>query len=123
MAQLDTAGQSWVTSLASYNFMLHYRRGKSNVDADILSRIPWDKSEMATLVPSAIKAIAGSCLLQTNSLSIAEAYVNPLAINELLATGVVETLNKFTNKKWKAAQRADEVIAQELRYLQMEPDT
>ena len=41
----------------------------------------------------------------------------------MLATEIVETPNKFTNEQWKAAQRADEVIAQVLDYLQKKPDT
>ena len=64
MAGFDTTGQRWVTSLANYNFTLHYRSGKSNVNADALSRIPWEESEMATLDLKAIDTIAGSCLLQ-----------------------------------------------------------
>ena len=40
MAWLDAAGQRWVASLANYNFTLHNRSGKSNVDVDALSRIP-----------------------------------------------------------------------------------
>ena len=80
---MDATGQGWVPSLANYNFMLHYRSGKSNVDADSLSQIPWEESDMATLDPEAIKAIASSCLLQTKSLSIAEAYINPQAVKIL----------------------------------------
>ena len=41
MAKLDATGQRWVARLADYNFSLHYRSGKSNIDADALSRIPW----------------------------------------------------------------------------------
>ena len=47
MAQLEATGQRWVASLANYNFVLHYRSGKSNVYVDALPRIPWEVSEMA----------------------------------------------------------------------------
>ena len=40
-AELDAMGQKWVASLANYNFKLHYKSGKLNVEADALSRIPW----------------------------------------------------------------------------------
>ena len=58
-----------------------------------------------------------SCLLQTKSLSIAEAYVscNPLAVKALLAADV-ETPSKFTNEQWKAAQRV-------IGYLQKKSNT
>ena len=41
-AKLDATGQRWIANLANYNFKIHYRSGKSNIDADALSRIPWD---------------------------------------------------------------------------------
>ena len=42
-AKLDATGHRWVAALAAYNFTLHYRPGKANIDADALSRIPWKK--------------------------------------------------------------------------------
>ena len=40
-AKLDAASHCWVASLANYNFRLHYRAGKTNIDADALSRVSW----------------------------------------------------------------------------------
>ena len=40
-AKLDACGQRWVAKLADYNFTLRYRCGRSNVEADALSRISW----------------------------------------------------------------------------------
>ena len=42
---MDATGQRWVASLANYNFKLHYRSGKLNVEVDALSRIPWEWEE------------------------------------------------------------------------------
>ena len=39
--KLDTASHCWVTSLANYNFRLHYRARKANIDADALLRASW----------------------------------------------------------------------------------
>ena len=39
-AKLDATGQRWIANLANYNFKIHYRSGKSNIDADALSWIP-----------------------------------------------------------------------------------
>ena len=47
-AKLDATGQRWVAALALYNFKLHYRSGKSNANADSLSRIPWESRANAT---------------------------------------------------------------------------
>ena len=35
-AKLDAASHHWVTSLANYNFQLHYQTRKANIDADAL---------------------------------------------------------------------------------------
>ena len=40
-AKLDTCDQRWVAKLAKYNFIIKYRCGQSNVEADALSRISW----------------------------------------------------------------------------------
>ena len=39
-ARLDATGQRWIARLASYNFSIHYKSGRTNVDADALSRLP-----------------------------------------------------------------------------------
>ena len=41
-AKLDAMGHSWITSLANYNFHIHYKSRESNVEADALSRIDWE---------------------------------------------------------------------------------
>ena len=40
-AKLDAASHCWVASLANYNFRLHYQTGKTNINADALSRVSW----------------------------------------------------------------------------------
>ena len=45
-AKLDATGQCWVAALSFYNFQIYYRSGKTNANADTLSRIPWDASEI-----------------------------------------------------------------------------
>ena len=39
-AKLDATGHRWIAELSSYNFNIRYRSGKSNGDADALSRLP-----------------------------------------------------------------------------------
>ena len=43
-AKLDATSHCWVTSLANYNFKLHYMAGKANIDADALLRVSWPGS-------------------------------------------------------------------------------
>ena len=35
----------WVADLAKYDLQIHYRSWKININADALSRIPWDCEE------------------------------------------------------------------------------
>ena len=42
-ANLDACGQRWVTSLVKYDFRLFYKLGKTNIEADALSRIPGEE--------------------------------------------------------------------------------
>ena len=58
-AKLDATGQRWIAALANYNFSLHYRLGKTNVEADVLSRIPNAEGEMS-IDWDAIRAIANA---------------------------------------------------------------
>ena len=44
-AKLDAMGHIWLPGLANYNFHIHYKSGKSNVEADALSRIDWEKCD------------------------------------------------------------------------------
>ena len=44
-AKLDATGQWRVASLANYDFTIHYRSGKQNIEADALSRIQWQHKD------------------------------------------------------------------------------
>ena len=55
-AKLDAMGHRWITGLANYNFHIHYKSGKSNVETDALSRIDWEKCD-ETIQANSIQAI------------------------------------------------------------------
>lgn len=38
--ELDATGHGWVAQLSNYNFSIHYKTGKTNVDASMLSGLP-----------------------------------------------------------------------------------
>lgn len=44
-AKLDATGHRWLAALANYNLTLTYRTGKTNIDADLLSRNPPSDSD------------------------------------------------------------------------------
>uniref|UniRef100_A0A8C4VWR2 Reverse transcriptase/retrotransposon-derived protein RNase H-like domain-containing protein n=1 Tax=Gopherus evgoodei TaxID=1825980 RepID=A0A8C4VWR2_9SAUR len=55
-AKLDATGQRWVAALASYEFSIQYRSGRSNVDADALSRRP-QAPDVAVIPTDGVRAI------------------------------------------------------------------
>ena len=61
-AKLDATGQRWVASLANYNFKIFYRSGKLNVEADALSRIPWESTQVDHLEPLIVQTMLQSKL-------------------------------------------------------------
>ena len=69
-AKLDAASHYWVASLANYNFRLHYQAGRTNIDADSLSRVsqpecmPDDLGTSLEVNAAVIKAIQEAALDQ-----------------------------------------------------------
>ena len=46
----------WITKHAPFSFTIYYKSGKSNLEADSLSRVPWDKVIKPDTVLAIIKA-------------------------------------------------------------------
>ena len=44
-AKLNATGQRWVNELSDSNINIHYKPGRNNTDADVLSRFPEDINE------------------------------------------------------------------------------
>ena len=44
-AKLDATGQHWVAALANYDFTIHYKSGKQNIEADALSWVKWEHDD------------------------------------------------------------------------------
>ena len=88
VAKLHAASHCWITSLANYNFRLHYRAGKANIDADALSRVSWpwcmpDSSGTHLKVTAAAMQAIQEAALQGPANPI-EAYSSDLHILDIL---------------------------------------
>ena len=61
-AKLDATGQRWVVSLANYNFKIFYKSEKLNVEADALSCILWENTQVDHMEPLTVKTMLQSKL-------------------------------------------------------------
>ena len=124
-AKLDATGQRWVANLANYNFSIKYKSGKLNVDADALSRNPWDMQIDTAIVRSIINYEASTSnplfeshgpntnLLHSELVIAKGGYINNLIPQEL----EVKDSKVMTRKKWIEAQKQDVTINQLITLL------
>ena len=93
--KLDATGQRWVASLANYTFKKFYRSGKLNVEADALSWIPWENTQVDHMEPLIIKTMLQSKLV--TNVDIPE--VNP-QLKVIQKSLVMDSSPKLTNNDW-----------------------
>ena len=112
-AKLDAASHCWVTSLANYNFRLHYRAGKANIDAYALSRVSWPEcipestSTHIKVTAAAMQAVQEAAL--QGSASPIEAYSSDLHILDILQDS--KQIGSMTLEEWHQAQGVDPVLS------------
>ena len=111
-AKLDAAGYRWVAALANYNFCIFYRPGKTNTDADTLSRIQVPEcftekalSDLSLLDHESVRAVCNSVI--HSSPSIVEAYSHSDEAIHSLATDI--QVGKMNNLDWAKEQRQDPI--------------
>ena len=85
--KLDATGERWVASLANYNFKIFCKNGKLNVEADALSCIPWENTQVEHMEPLIVKTMLQSKLESETSL-----------LNLLLKSMTVDTTLKLTQR-------------------------
>ena len=108
-----------VASLVNYNFRLHYQAGKTNIDADALSRVSWPECMPDNLGTSlkvnaaAIRAIQEAALDQPACPIEAYSY-------DLHVIGAVQDsqqVAQMTLHDWWQAQEVDPVLSIIIRRL------
>lgn len=106
-AKLDATGHRWVTALSSYNFSITYKPGKSNTDADLLSRLP---SKMETMNGDTVRAVMDEKQPYIETLS-----VPPSICQKLQTTDILDKVDRHTDLK--QIQREDPVISSIIDYI------
>ena len=120
MAKLDVTGQRWMENLANYNFKLHYKGGKLNVEADALSRIPWGQEEdLCTLDTVVVKAIINRGYNGDSSFP----EVLPGTISVIAKSLVVDSTMKLSKQNWKREQQADSDTDTDNNYFNQQQST
>ena len=111
-AKLDATGHWWIAKLANLNFTIHYHSGKSNVDADALSQIPWDQNIEVDPVGAIFKAtVDGPAALM-------EVYTcHQRAISSLILESPPTLM---TTKEWVQAQKTYPAISQVITWIEAE---
>ena len=102
-AKLDACGQRWMSAIAPMDFKLHYKPGRTNIDADALSRLPCSEE----IDNEEIQAILKGCLEQPKFLW--EAYACSVKVTEVLKENLAPA--KMGAAEWKAAQANDPAIS------------
>ena len=104
-AKLDATGQRWIANLTNYNFKIHYRSGKTNIDADALSRIPWDVVQVDHIQ---VGPIAKSTILAYQAAVKMPHLPNAvIAIKEL----IICTDYQLSKSQWREEQAANTSIS------------
>ena len=80
---MNAMGHKWIAGLANYNFHIHYKSGKSNVEADALLQIDWEKCDNTIQANSTPAIVAGAITGQLAN-HIEAIPCNPQVINSLL---------------------------------------
>ena len=101
-AKLDATGQRWVASLANYDCRIFYKSGKTNVEADALSRIPRDNH--AILETPTVKAIM-------NVIPYTDWSDYNFHPTDLVCKSTQIVVHKKSKDDWKIEQENDPIIS------------
>lgn len=128
-ARLNATGQRWVSEMASFRFNIKYRPGKSNTDADVLSRVPLNATEMedfmedcSTEIPDGVLSAAQEYLkgVIKDGIACADALPYNIEVCEVLASVTQPTLGTIDDDTLRKAQENDDVVGRVLRFKQTE---
>ncbi|XP_071478188.1 uncharacterized protein [Diadema antillarum] len=127
-AKLDATGHRWLAALANYDLKLTYRSGKTNVDADILSRRPPTEHAQseprrsngeAPVCEDTVHAVIDYALhVDVDDSPYAELVENSDDEREGMCTPDVSRVT-FPNEPpdWPKEQRKDPVISKVITYV------
>lgn len=112
-AKLDATGHRWLAALGSYNFDIHYRPGKTNRDADILSRLP-KRLESEATVPDVASDDEYHVITRDAITAICQMTDSPYIDSMCYSTTVLDDPNldmtTINYGDWRRAQHDDPIL-------------
>ena len=117
-AKLNATGQRWVNELADFHFDIKYRPGKSNADADTLSRMPIDfekymHSCTETITLDAVDTINSTTKEQS---TVHTAWLASMSTVPECAAEYVEDVSAMDSSELRNAQQQDSSISRVLHF-------
>lgn len=120
-AKLNATAQRWVAELADFQFVIKYRPGKANRDADGLSRMPLDIEQYMSKCTQDVHPDVMQCVAQAVTVKSQEnePWLCPVTISTLIseADQEVSSIAVIPKTVLKKAQEEDTVIGDVLRYV------
>ena len=113
-AKLDATGHRWVAALSNYDFILTYRSGKLNQDADGLSRLN-EGQDQRVMYPDVLKAILNVSQVDRDEMPLADSLLVCRTMQQVAPADVApdEALKAsvLTSTDWQKGQSGDTAIA------------
>ena len=108
-AKLNAVGMRWVNELADFNFAIHYKPGKTNIDADYLSRRPTEISELKQLCTESIDPQCLSAVI--SGVEYGGPVISGAVVASKLELKSEGELALVSPDELKAAQQNDKVLS------------
>jgi len=117
---LNATGHRWVSELADFRFIVKYRPGKTNVDADVLLRMPSTIEEImqsctSEISPDILQATVTALSVDNNDLApwimCLPATTDLTDVDQQITNQDQSALNSITPRDIVQAQQNDPVIA------------
>ena len=134
-AKLDSTGHRWLQALSIYNFQIIYKSGKSNIDADSLSRLPFLENQRAktetncffsTVFPktdmvSQETSILNHDVVHAICLNHSIPFIECLALlAEITDTLDLEGIESLSSRDMRSAQYTDQLLSKMINFVKME---
>jgi len=109
-AKLDAAGYRWLAELSTYDLELVYKSGRTNIDADILSRLPERTCHCSVQMVHDIL----TCVPDPSEW---EGYLTTLPVSPRICTQLPALPDGSLHVDWESEQKKDSLLKQVLQAI------